>query len=134
LGHCEKNQHRHPGGGLDHYLSRELFERNVADFIKMLDQALEATRGLAASPEASSGPAPEKTCEQLPTELAEEAIRRIQEAMDMGDMSMIAAITDELASRAEAFIPFKTTIVQLVEDFDLDGIAALLGSLRRPSD
>ena len=106
-------------------------ERKFEDFCKALDQALEATRTLATRADMPPDLAPARTYKNLPPELAEEAVRRLQAAIDMGDMSKISAIADELASRTEAFSSLKATIAKLVDDFDLDAIAALLEKLRR---
>jgi PAS domain S-box-containing protein len=114
--------------------SPEILTRKFEVFSSALDQALASARSLTTPADMPSDAAPAQTCEILPPELAQEAVRRFQEAIEMGDMSMISAIADELASRSEAFVVFKAKIAKFLSDFDVDGLSALIGSLRRKRD
>jgi PAS domain S-box-containing protein len=114
-----------------HGRAPENLTRQVEDFTSALHQALESARSLMAG---AGGPAPAASAEtgnDLPPELAQEAARRLQEALDTGDMALVSAVADELASRAEAFLPIRSSIATLVDGFDLDAIEALLERLGR---
>jgi two-component system, sensor histidine kinase and response regulator len=49
----------------------------------------------------------------------------------MGDVSSLAGIADEMASRCKDFAPYQSRIAQLADDFDFDGILALANDLER---
>ena len=61
--------------------------------------------------------------------LAREAAGRLREAAELGDVSALAAICEELAAKAEAFGPFQAKVAQLAEDFDFDGVLKLAEEL-----
>jgi CheY-like chemotaxis protein len=65
----------------------------------------------------------------LPPELAKEASERIREAADMGDITQLKSIADELTSRTNVFAPFGNKIIELAENFDFEGIAKLADTL-----
>ncbi len=72
---------------------------------------------------------PEDTRPVLPPELAKEASERIREAADMGDITQLKSIADELSSRTNAFTPLGNKIIELSEEFDFEGIVKLANSL-----
>ena len=59
---------------------------------------------------------------ELPVLQVKEATDRIKEAADMGDVTQIKSIAEELMSKSEAVAPFYDKLVRLAEDFDFDGI------------
>ena len=65
----------------------------------------------------------------LPHELAKEASERIREAADMGDITRLKSIAEELSSKTEAFSPIGNKIIELAEDFDFEGIVKLADNL-----
>ena len=71
----------------------------------------------------------EKSLLTLPPELAKEASERIREAADMGDITQLKSIADELTSRTNAFTPLGNKIIELAEEFDFEGIVKLANSL-----
>jgi hypothetical protein len=64
-------------------------------------------------------------------ELAQQAAERIKAAADIGDVMQVAAIASELKSENDALTPFCDKVIQMSEDFDLDGIAQLADELNR---
>ena len=65
----------------------------------------------------------------VPPELAKEAATRLREAAELGDVSGLAAIAEELTSRSPNFAPYRDRIAKLADDFDFDGILALVKEL-----
>jgi hypothetical protein len=47
---------------------------------------------------------------------------KIKAAADMGDVMQIGSIAEELKSGTPSMAPFCDKLVQLADDFDLDGI------------
>jgi hypothetical protein len=68
----------------------------------------------------------------VPPDLAREAASRLREAAEMGDVSGLTNIAEEMASRCEGFAPYQGKIAQLADDFDFDGILALTKELEKP--
>jgi PAS domain S-box-containing protein len=67
----------------------------------------------------------------VPPELAGEAAARLREAAGLGDVSGLASLGEELASRSPAFEPVRHRIARLADDFDFDGVLALAAELER---
>ena len=94
-----------------------------------LNQALEAARSLGA-------PAGEKACRpsdeeitNIPAELARDIATRIRDAAEMGDVTTLNAIAEEIKTRSDACLPLSNQIRQLAEDFEFDKIAKLADAL-----
>jgi hypothetical protein len=54
---------------------------------------------------------------------------RIKSAAEMGDVMQVASIAKELERENDAMSPFCDKIIQLSEDFDLEGILKLANRL-----
>ena len=67
----------------------------------------------------------------VPPELAQKVADRIKAAAEMGDVMQIASIAAELKSENEVLTAFCDKIIQMSEDFDLDGIVKLANELSR---
>jgi hypothetical protein len=67
----------------------------------------------------------------IPSELAGEAVDRIKEPAEMGDVTQIKSIAEDLKSKSNAFAPFSDKFIQLAEDFDFEGISKLVGELEK---
>jgi CheY-like chemotaxis protein len=61
----------------------------------------------------------------VPPAMAREAASRLAEAVEMGDVSGIVAVIDDLQSRSNSFTPYKVKIIQLADDFDFEGVLKL---------
>jgi HPt (histidine-containing phosphotransfer) domain-containing protein len=110
----------------DKELSRKLADLEIA-----LAQALDAVQPLgpvaAKKPIEPAG----KEMPTLPLGLAQEAADRIKAAAEMGDVMQVASIAQDLKSENHILTPFCDNIIQLSEDFDLDGILKLADELNR---
>jgi len=109
--------------------SPENLSEAFAAFQEKLDQALQAARSLMpAESHPSSAPPVEPTGAVTP-ELAKEAALRLRKAADLGDVTALIDISEELTSRSGAFSPYQSKIAQLADDFDFDGILELVDDL-----
>ena len=54
---------------------------------------------------------------------------RVQEAVEMGDVTQVSSIAGELKSQSEELAPICDKLTQLAENFDLDGILKLINEL-----
>ena len=109
-------------GQTDKSISEKELNQKFAELEKAINQALEAVQTLGL-------PAEEKIVEpsaewlaEVPVVQVKEATDRIKEAADMGDVTQIKSIAEELMSKSEAVAPFYDKLVRLAEDFDFDGI------------
>jgi hypothetical protein len=100
-------------------------------FRDALGRALSALEPLVPPSSAAAAPPAEGAAGALPPTLAREAAGRLREAAELGDVSALAAICDELAAKSEAFGPFQAKVAQLAEDFDFDGVLKLAEELER---
>jgi HPt (histidine-containing phosphotransfer) domain-containing protein len=111
--------------------SRKQLDQKFAKLETAINQALEAVQTL--------GPVPAQKTEQpsadamttIPPEVAAEAISRIKESAEMGDVTQIKSIAEELKSKSDALEPISDKFIQLAEDFDFEGIAKLMGELEK---
>ena len=65
----------------------------------------------------------------IPAELAQDIAKRIHDTAEMGDVTTLSAIAEEIKTHSDTCVPLSKQIVQLAEDFDLDGIQKLADEL-----
>ena len=94
-----------------------------------LNQALEAVQSLGISPEEKAGQLSDEEIAAIPIELAQDIAKRIRAAAEIGDVTTLNAIALEIQDQSETCIPLSKKIVQMAEDFDLDGIQKLSDEL-----
>ena len=102
-----------------------------------LDQALGAVESLKTGDEVMNTELLADSSALAPVDVDKETIRRLRDAAEMGDVTEVVAIADEIASQANGFSPYRARIAQLADDFDFDGILQLtdkLGSLADVKD
>jgi len=109
-------------GGLKKGLSKQKLNQTFVEMKKVLQAALKSVRVLGH-------PAPEKPAKpsaaalrEIPAELAKEAVGRIRDAVEIGDVTRIKMIAEDFKSKSEAFAPIADQFIQMAEDFDFDGI------------
>jgi two-component system sensor histidine kinase/response regulator len=108
---------------------------DCAVFAEELERAVRAARSLASATAAvTASPAGElgmveEVATALPRKLAGEAAARLRAAAELGDLSAVGEIADDLAGRAPAFGPYRERVARLAADFDLDGVSALAEEL-----
>jgi CheY-like chemotaxis protein len=101
----------------------------LSELENALNQALESAQSLGA-------PAEENVCKlsgeqiaAIPSEFAQDIAQRIRDAAQMGDVTALNAIAAEIKTHSDACMPLSKQIIQMAEDFDLDGIQKLADAL-----
>jgi CheY-like chemotaxis protein len=94
-----------------------------------LAQALKSVQSLGVSAEEQVGKLSDKEIASIPVELAQDIAKRIRDAAEMGDVITLKAISEEIKTHSESCVPLSKQIVQMADDFDLDGIQKLADSL-----
>ncbi len=97
---------------------------------KAINQALEAVQMGLPVEEQMVEPSAEWLAE-VSVEQVKEATDRIKAAAEMGDVTQIKSIAEELKSEFDAMETFCDELVRLAEDFDFDGIQRLILELER---
>jgi CheY-like chemotaxis protein len=103
--------------------------RNLKDLEGALQQALDAVQTLGPVAENKTTEATGSDIVSVPSELAHKLANRIKAAAEMGDVIQVATIAKELKSENNVFAPHCDKIIQLADDFDLDGILKLANEL-----
>jgi HPt (histidine-containing phosphotransfer) domain-containing protein len=112
-------------------VSRKQLDQKFAELEKSIDQALKAVRTLGPAP----AEAPERSSADkmaaIPPEVAREAVDRIKEPAELGDITRIKSIAEDLKTRSDAFAPFSDGFIQLADEFDFEGISKLVSELEK---
>jgi len=94
-----------------------------------LNQALESAQSLGASAEENVAKLSDEEIAAIPAELAQDIAKRIRQAAEMGDIMTLNAIAAEIKTQSDSCVPLGQKIVQMAEDFDLEGIQTLANAL-----
>ena len=94
-----------------------------------LNQAIESARSLGASVEESIEIPSAEALADIPAELSRDIAKRIRDAAEMGDMTSLNSIAEEIKDQSDACMLLSKQIVQMAEVFDLDGIQKLADDL-----
>jgi CheY-like chemotaxis protein len=94
-----------------------------------LNQALESVQSLGASAEENVCNLSDEEIAAIPSEFAQEIAKRIRDAAEMGDVMTLNAIAEEIKTHSDSCGPLSQQIIQMAEDFDLDGIQKLAEAL-----
>ncbi len=94
-----------------------------------LNAALESAQSLGASAEENVCKLSDDEIAAIPAEFAQDIARRIKDAAEMGDVTTLNAIAEEIKTHSDSCVPLSKQIVQMAEDFDLDGIQKLADAL-----
>jgi len=65
----------------------------------------------------------------LTAELAQDIANRIRDAVEVGDVTTLNAIAEEINTQSDSCVPLSKQIIQMAQDFDLDGIQKLANAL-----
>ena len=90
-----------------------------------LNQTLESAHSLGASAEDKDSKLSAEEIAAIPSELTQGFAKRIRDAAEMGDVTALIAIAAEMKNQSDSCLPLSKQIIQMVEDFDLDGIQKL---------
>ena len=94
-----------------------------------LIHALESVGTLSVSAEDVTCKISDDEISAIPAELAQDIAIRIRDAAEMGDVTTLNAIAEEIKTHSDTCVPLSKQIVQMAEDFDLDGIQKLADDL-----
>jgi HPt (histidine-containing phosphotransfer) domain-containing protein len=94
-----------------------------------LNQALESAQSLGVSTEENVGKLSDEEISDIPADLAQDIAKRIRDSAEMGDVTTLNAIAEEIRARSDSCMPLSKQIMKLVDDFDLDGIQKLADEL-----
>ncbi|MFC1881979.1 response regulator [Thermodesulfobacteriota bacterium] len=101
----------------------------LAELETVLNQALESVQSLGVPGEENISKLSDDEISDIPAELAQDIAQRIRDAAEMGDVATLNAIAEEIKTHSDSCGPLSKQIVQLAEDFDLDGINKLADAL-----
>ena len=101
----------------------------LSELETVLNQALESVQSLGVSVEENISKLSAQEIVAIPAELAQDVAIRIRDAAEMGDVTTLNAIAEEIKTHSDSCVPLSKQIVQLAEDFDLDGIQKLADEL-----
>jgi CheY-like chemotaxis protein len=111
--------------------SRKQLDQKFAALETAINQALEAVQTLGPVPAEKAQQPSAGAMTAIPPDAAAEAISRIKEPAEMGDITQIKSIAEELKPKSDALAPICDRFIQLAEDFDFEGIAKLVGELEK---
>jgi len=108
-------------------------EKQLQDKIAALEyalaQALDAVQTLGPAAEKPTLDGNEPPWASVPPELIKRAGDDIIAAAEMGDVTQIKAMAEELKSESDAMAPFSDELIRLADDFDFDGILKMVRAL-----
>jgi HPt (histidine-containing phosphotransfer) domain-containing protein len=99
-----------------------------------LDQVLKAIQTLGPAARDDTTMSAADQIDTVSPDIAKDTARRLREAAEMGDVTEIVSIGEEIASGNQAFMPYKEKITQLADDFDFEGILKLAAELDKFAD
>jgi CheY-like chemotaxis protein len=102
--------------------STEELNLEFSEFENALADALESAQSIGAPAGESSKKASAEDFADIPSALSEDIAKRIRDAAEMGDVSALNAIAEEIKDYSSSCERLGNQIVQMAEDFDLDGI------------
>jgi two-component system sensor histidine kinase/response regulator len=109
--------------------SSEQLNLRLSELENALYQALESAQNLGVSAEENIGKLSAEELGDIPAELARDIANRIRDAAEMGDLTTLIAIAEEIRDQSEFCIPLSKQINKMAEDIDLDGIQKLANAL-----
>jgi two-component system sensor histidine kinase/response regulator len=118
-------------GGQKESASQKQLDQKFVELEKSIDQALKAVKTLGPEPAEAPEQSSADKMAAIPPEVVREAADRIKEPADLGDVTQIKSIAEELKSKSDAFAPLSDRFFQLADDFDFEGISKLVSELEK---
>jgi len=84
-----------------------------------LNQALGSAQSLGVSGEETIGKPSSEKLADIPTELSQNIAKRIRDAAEMGDITTLNTIAEEIKGQSDSCNLLSEQIVHMEEDFDL---------------
>jgi len=104
-------------------------DSRFAELKTALEEALASCQTLERSDDKKAGISTGGSSVSMPPDLARQIIEQLQTAVDMGDITDLKSIAEQLKSKSESYAAFSDKITQLAEDFDFEGILKLVAEL-----
>jgi PAS domain S-box-containing protein len=111
--------------------SPKQLDQKFARLEASIRQALEAVQTLGPLPAEKTDRTSANEMAAIPPGVARVAVGQIKEPAEMGDVTYIKSIAEELKSKYDAFAPIGDKVIQLAEDFDFEGIAKIVAELEK---
>ena len=105
-------------------------DRMFAELKGALNEALASCQTINPSATDEIPRLDEWSIPSMPVELAKQIADRLQDAVDMGNISELKTIAEELRTHSHAYDGISNWIFRLAEDFDLEAILKLAGELK----
>ncbi len=96
-----------------------------------INRALKAVESLGPAPGKTTAAPSKDELAAISPQLAKEAAGLLKDPVDLGDVTQIKSIAQELKSKSNVFEAFSDQCIQFAEDFDFEGIAKLVGELEK---
>jgi CheY-like chemotaxis protein len=109
--------------------SPEQLNLRFSELENALNQALESAQSLGVSDEETIDKLSSEEFIDIPTELSQDIAKGIRAAAEMGDIMTLNSIAEEIKDQSDSCKLLSEQIVQMAEDFDLDGIQKLADEL-----
>jgi signal transduction histidine kinase/CheY-like chemotaxis protein len=103
----------------------EQLDLRFAELVAALEQALQSVQSLGIHAKENISKLTDEKLADIPAELSQDIAKRIRDAAEMGDVMALNAIAEEIKAHSNSCEPLSQQIVQMAEDFDLDGIQKL---------
>ena len=115
--------------GANHSPVPKAVDQKFAALIKDINQALETVQSLVEQSVNSSVQHHAEEGDRLPSDLGHEFATRIRQAVEIGDVTQLTSIAEDLMAQSEAYAPYSEKIVRMADDFDFDGLIDLADAL-----
>jgi HPt (histidine-containing phosphotransfer) domain-containing protein len=94
-------------------------------------RTLESVRTLGPAEVQPAAEPAQDVINALPPDVAQDAANRIREAADMGDVTQLKFVAEELTSHLQSFAPIGNKIKELAAEFDFDAIKQFADKLEK---
>ncbi len=94
-----------------------------------LDYAPESAQSLGVYAEESIEQIAVQDFADIPSELSHDIAKRVCDAAEMGDVTTLNTVAEEIKTQSDSCVPISKRIVQMEEDFQFDGILELADDL-----
>jgi len=109
--------------------SPEQLNLKFSELENAINQALESAQSLSVPDKETIEKPSTEAFADIPIELSQDIAKRIRDAAEMGDIMTLNAIAEEIKDRSDSCGLLSEQIVQMAENFDLDGIKKLANVL-----
>ena len=116
-------------GDQAHTAPAGMLDQKFLELESALNRTLGAVQTIGPATAAKTIAPSADTLATVPPDLIKEMADRLREAAEMGDVTQIGSILEEMKSRADSLAPVCDRLSQLAADFDFEGMLKLLEGL-----